>query len=93
VFERILKKIQEKIRTSQYIMSIHAEEQMCNDDLTIFDIEHSILTGKIIERQKDKTTAEWKYRIKGQTLNGYVVEIITKISPTGKLVIITVYLL
>jgi hypothetical protein len=74
-------------------MSIHAEEQMCNDDLTIFDIEHSILTGKIIERQKDKTTAEWKYRIKGQTLNGYVVEIITKISPTGKLVIITVYLL
>ena len=93
MFERILKKIQEKIRTSQYIMSIHAEEQMCNDDLTIFDIEHSILTGKIIERQKDKTTAEWKYRIKGQTLNGYVVEIITKISPTGKLVIITVYLL
>lgn len=93
MFERILKKIQEKIRTSKYIMSIHAEEQMCNDDLTIFDIEHSILTGKIIERQKDKTTAEWKYRIKGQTLNGYVVEIITKISPTGKLVIITVYLL
>ena len=93
MFERILKKIQEKIRTSQYIMSIHAEEQMCNDDLTIFDIEHSILTGKIIERQKDKTTAEWKYRIKGHTLNGYVVEIITKISPTGKLVIITVYLL
>jgi len=49
------------------------------------------LTGKIVERQRDRETAELKYRINGQTLFGDKVEVITKVSPTGKLVIITVY--
>ena len=46
---------------------------------------------KILERQKDKVTAEWKYRINGQSLSGGEVEVVAKLSPTGKLVIITVY--
>lgn len=33
MFDRILKKMREKIRTNQYIMTIHAEEEMNNDDL------------------------------------------------------------
>jgi hypothetical protein len=45
----------------------------------------------ILERQKDKLTAEWKYRIHGKSLAGRKVEAVTKLSPTGKLVIITVY--
>jgi hypothetical protein len=72
-------------------MSIHAEEEMNDDCLTIFDVEHCILIGKIIERQKDKDTAEWKYRIDGKSLSGGELEVVAKISPTGKLVIITVY--
>jgi len=47
--------------------------------------------GKILERQKDKDFSEWKYRVNGQTISGGEVEVITKLSPTGKLVIITVY--
>jgi hypothetical protein len=53
--------------------------------------ESGILTGKILERQRDRETAELKYPINGQTLSGDKVEVITKVSPTGKLVIITVY--
>lgn len=64
---------------------------MDEDSLSIYDVEHCILTGKILERQKDKVTAEWKYRIKGQSLTGVEVEVVAKMSPTGKLVIITVY--
>ena len=45
----------------------------------------------ILERQKDKVTAEWKYCINGQSLGGSEVEVVAKLSPTGKLVIITVY--
>jgi hypothetical protein len=93
MFERILKEMQNKIRRREYIMSIHAEEEMNDDDLSIFDVESCILTGKISERQKDKVTTEWKYRINGQSLSGSEVEIVAKLSPTGKLVIITVYLL
>jgi hypothetical protein len=91
VFDRILKEMREKIRRREYIMSIHAEEEMNDDCLTIFDVEQSILTGMILERQKDKVTAEWKYRINGKSLAGGEVEVVTKLSPTSKLVIITVY--
>ena len=69
----------------------HAEEEMNDDGLTIFDVEHVILTGEIVERQKDRDTGEWKYLIEGQTEVGEVVIVVTKLSLTGKLVIITVY--
>ena len=72
-------------------MTLHAEEEMDNDRLTIFDVEHCILTGSIIERQKDKNTGESKYKVHGQAVSGSKVEIITKLSLTGKMVIITVY--
>ena len=39
-------------------MTLHAEEEMNNDDLTIYDVESAILTGKIVERQRDRETAE-----------------------------------
>jgi len=91
MFDRILKEMRDKLRKREYIMSIHAEEEMDNDCLTIFDVERCILTGKILERQKDKDTAEWKYRINGKSLSGGEVEVVAKLSPTGKLVIITVY--
>ncbi len=91
MFDRILKEMRDKIRRLEYIMSIHAEEEMNDDCLTVFDVERCILTGKILERQKDKVAAEWKYRINGKSISGSEVEVVAKISPTGKLVIITVY--
>ena len=92
MFERILKRMREKIRKRQYVMTLHAEEEMNDDGLTIYDVEHGILTGEILKRQKNRVTAEWKYRISGKTVNGVKVEVIAKLSPTGRLVIITVYI-
>ncbi|MBI4745938.1 MAG: DUF4258 domain-containing protein [Deltaproteobacteria bacterium] len=93
MFDGILKEMRDKVRERKYVMSIHGEEEMNNDCLSIYDVERGILTGKIVERQKDKVSAEWKYRITGQTVDGKEVEVIAKLSPTGKLVIITVYAL
>ncbi|MEW6669536.1 MAG: DUF4258 domain-containing protein [Thermodesulfobacteriota bacterium] len=92
MFERMLKLMREKTRKKEYVMTLHAEEEMNSDDLTIYDVECGILTGKITERQKDKETGELKYRISGLTLSRDEVDVITKISPTDKLVIITVYI-
>ena len=92
MFERIRKRMRERIRTRQYVMTVHAEEGMNDHGLTIYDVERSILTGEILERQKDRVTAEWKYRIRGETVDGGQVEVITKLGPTGKLVIITAYI-
>lgn len=58
--DRILKRMREKIRTRQYVMTLHAEEEMADDNLTIFDIERGILTGRIIERQRGRVTAARK---------------------------------
>ena len=91
MFDRILRRIQQKVRTLEYVMSIHAEEEMDDDGLTIFDVEHILLTGEIIERQKDYRTGERKYLVEGQTQGSDVVIIVTKLSLSGKLVIITIY--
>ena len=93
MFDRVLKHMRERVRTRQYVVSVHAEEEMDNDGLTIFDVEHGILTGTIVERQKDRRTGEWKYLIQGSTLAEEEAIVVTKLSPTGKLVILTVYCL
>lgn len=70
VFKTILKLMREKVRQREYMMTLHAEEEMDDDALSIYDVERGILTGEIIERQKDKETSEWKYRIVGETVKG-----------------------
>ncbi len=63
---RILNRMREKVRRRQYVMTLHADEEMDDDGLTIFDIENGILTGTIIERQKDRKAKEQKYLVRGK---------------------------
>lgn len=91
MYDRILKRMQEAIRNRQYIMTSHAEEEMDDDELSIFDIERIVLTGKIIERQKDQITEEWKYLIESESFSKELAIVVAKMSVTGKLVIITVF--
>ena len=64
---------------------------MHEDNFGIYDIERAILTGRIIERQEDVLTGEWKYRVEGESVQRMPLEVVAKLSPTSKLVIITVY--
>lgn len=91
MFEPILQRIQAKIRALDYVMTIHADEEMDDDNLTIFDVEQVLLRGQIIERQRDQQTADWKYLIQGQTDDGLNVIVVAKLSPTDTVVIITLY--
>lgn len=91
MFEPTLQHIQAKIRLLDYVMTIHADEEMDDDGLSILDIEQVILTGEIVERQRDRNTSEWKYLIRGQTEDGLNVIVVVKHSPTDKVVIITTY--
>lgn len=93
MFEQALNQIREKVRTIDYVMTLHAEEEMNDDGLTIFDVESIILTGGIVERQKDEQTGEWKYLVQGDTEAGDLGVVVTKFSPIGRLVLLTVYLL
>ena len=91
MFNRVLRRMQEKVRRRQYVMTYHARKEMQEDGFVIYDVERGILTGEILERQRDRVTGESKYRIRGETIDGSAVEVLAKISPTGKLVILTVY--
>ncbi len=92
MYDRVLRQMREKIRTRQYVMTVHAEEEMAGDNLSIFDVEHVILTGEITERQKDRDTGEWKYLVEGETIAGDLAVVVARLSITNKLVMITVYM-
>ena len=91
MFDHVLQRMWEKVRALDYVMTLHAEEEMEDDDISILDVEHVILTGEIIERQQDQETGEWKYLIAGNTLTDDPIIVVAKLALTGTLVIITVY--
>ena len=80
------------IRTLNYVVSTHAADELEDDNLSILDLENIVLTGQIIERQRDRTTRETKYVIQGTTLEGDAGEVVVKVGHNGKLVIITIYI-
>ena len=91
MFDQVLTRIQAKVRALEYVVTIHADEEMDNDGLSIVDVEQVILTGQIVERQQDRHTQEWKYLIEGQTNDQLNVIVVVKLSTTDMVVIITVY--
>ena len=91
MYDAELTRIRELIRARRYVMTLHAEDEMDADGLTIFDVEGIILTGQIAERQHDRQPDEWKYLVRGQALDGTIVTVVTKFGATDKLVLITVF--
>ena len=83
--------IRHLIRTLSYVVSTHAADELDDDNLSILDLENIVLTGQIIERQRDRASRETKYVIQGSTLEGIAGEVVAKVGHTGRLVVITVY--
>ncbi len=87
-----LKQLRDLVRTLNYVVSVHAADELDDDNLTVFDLESILLTGRIVERQTDRDTRELKCVVSGRTLAGAPAEAVVKLGPTGKLIVITVYL-
>lgn len=45
--------IRDKVRIGKYDMTVHAVEEMAEDDLDILDFEQSILYGRVSRIEKD----------------------------------------
>lgn len=89
---RTLIRMREMIRKRQYVLTLHAEEEMDNDDLTIFDVENVILTGELFQQQRDRKTSEKKYLVRGKTLrNRESAVVVSRFGFVERLVILTVY--
>jgi hypothetical protein len=91
VAQATINRLRNLIRSLNYAVSIHAAEELDDDDLTIFDLENIVLTGAIVERQRDRQTREVKYIVRGKTLSGIPAEAVVKLAPDGTLFVITVY--
>jgi hypothetical protein len=89
--EGVLRRIQEKVRSQAYVVTLHADDEMYEDELTIQDLEHAVATGSVVERQKDQHSHEGKYVIHGSSLRSEPVAVVAKLGFTGRVVIITVY--
>jgi len=56
------------IRTLRYVVSTHAADELEDDNLSILDLENIVLTGQIVERQRDRAARETKCVIQGVAL-------------------------
>jgi hypothetical protein len=92
VFERVLDRMRRLVREAEYVVTGHALEAMEDDALTVFDVERCLLTGTIVERQRDRARREWKYLVHGRAVDGSRTVVVGRISRTRRLVILTVYL-
>lgn len=93
MFNRVLRRMRAVVRASEYVLTLHGHEEMEADGLTVYDVEHVILSGRIVARQRDQRTNEWKYLVEGETLEGDAAMVVGKMGPTAKLVVLTVYTL
>lgn len=80
------------VRTLAYSISLHADDELDEDGLTVFDLEAILLSGTVVERQSDRGSGEMKYIVRGNTLADQQAECVVKIDQSGRLLVITVYL-
>ena len=50
--------IKEKIRNSEYYVSRHGDQERQNDNLSILEVEESLLNGRILEQYPDTGRSE-----------------------------------
>jgi hypothetical protein len=88
---RILDQIQAAIRNATYDMTVHAMEEMAEDDLDLTAVEMSILTGKLIRRERHDIRGT-RYTVQGTGTDGLItVKTIGRFTEFGRYLIITVY--
>jgi len=72
-------------------MTVHAMEEMAEDDLDILDIEHAILNGQVARTEKGDPRGT-KYVVKGFALDGQTpVGTVGRFTTNGRYLLITVY--
>jgi len=71
-------------------MTAHGTEEMAEDDLTIVDIEHAILTGRVVLIQKDDPRGN-KLVIKGPAEDSTTMVVVGRFHDSDRFLIVTVY--
>ena len=91
MFPRVLAKIKALIRDREYVLSIHAENELADDLFTEQDLETAILNGEITRRERDRIGRP-KYIIEGKAKDQRGITAVVQLVETRQvLVIVTAY--
>lgn len=72
-------------------MTVHAMEEMAEDDLDIFDIEEAVLNGRVVRSNRREILGP-KYTVEGSASHGEkLVGVVGRFNSTSRFLIITVY--
>ena len=72
-------------------MTVHAMEEMAEDDLDILDIEEAVLNGRVV-RSNRRDSLGPKYTVEGLALDSEkLVGVVGRFHSTSRFLIITVY--
>jgi len=72
-------------------MTVHAMEEMAEDDLDIVDVEQAVLTGQVVRREKSDPRGT-KFVVEGHATDGETqVGIVGRFQGSERYVILTVY--
>ena len=83
-------RIREKIRSRDYYLSSHAEDEMVEDGFERKDIENAILRGTI-GKKLTRDPRGTRYQVEGPACDGRLMQVLCRFKETGPLVIITIY--
>lgn len=87
----VLKRIRRAVREDHYEFTIHALEEMDEDNLVEEDVRHALMHGSLeLELTDDPRGA--RFVVRGRTQNeDFEIEVVCRFLPSGMLRIITVY--
>ena len=86
-----IEQIRESIRLRQYDVTAHAVEEMAEDSLTIVDVEHAMLTGRVARIQKEDPRGN-RYVIEGMAGDGAtLVGVVGRFLNSERYLIVTVF--
>ena len=75
------------MRNGLYYLSEHADNEAMDDGFDVYDVENSILNGKV----RRTWPKEGKLEIIGKALDGRMIGMVCRITLGGKVRVITVY--
>jgi hypothetical protein len=91
MYPRILEQIRALVGQGDYVLSVHAENELAKDGFTERDLEAAILTGSVVKRERDRIGRP-KYIIEGMARDGRgLTATAQRFQTRGLVLIITAY--
>ena len=89
--DRVLRRLRALLEADSYVLTVHAVDELAEDDILAEEAVHAIMLGIITEAQTDRSTRERKYVIQGPDHTGRMLGVVVKLGISGKVVVLTAY--